>query len=119
MSEDKTYILKPKVKFTNGVNVKGYNKQFEIDGKQGTITLEAFNELFVEFSVDATREQIAEAVFESDSKLDKTLIKYYEDQGYSFDEALDMANTEQLHSIKSELFRVFSLITGETLGRKQ
>ena len=73
MSEDKTYILKPKVKFTNGVNVKGYNKQFEIDGKQGTITLEAFNELFVEFSVDATREQIAEAVFESDSKLSKPL----------------------------------------------
>ena len=68
-----------------------------------------------EIHVDSVvlRDQIAEAVFESDAKLDKTLIKYYEDQGYSFDEALGMANTEQLHSIESELFRVFSLISGE------
>ena len=103
MSEDKTYILKPKVKFTNGVNVKGYNKQFEIDGKQGTITLEAFNELFVEFSVDATRKQLRDAL--------EPEICYWQDTS---DDTTEYWGEELLDSVVEKALTVLGLLGGTT-----
>ena len=105
MSEDKTYILKPKVKFTNGVNVKGYNKQFEIDGKQGTITLEAFNELFVEFSVAGLTRQVEESL--------TFLCQYAYDAGYTTGDDRTVTGKDVDLSVKATALKIVGLLLNQ------
>ena len=105
MSEDKTYILKPKVKFTNGVNVKGYNKQFEIDGKQGTITLEAFNELFVEFSVAGLTRQVEESL--------TFLCQYAYDAGYTTGNDRTVTGKDVDLSVKATALKIVGLLLNQ------
>ena len=102
MSEDKTYILKPKVKFTNGVNVKGYNKQFEIDGKQGTITLEAFNELFVELDVAGLTRQVEESL--------TFLCQYAYDAGYTTGDDRTVTGKDVDLSVKATALKIVVLL---------
>ena len=60
-----------------------------------------FQKLFCEVVDDDLHQQIKDAILEPSVKLDTELINHYFHQGYLYEEAVQMASGEQLHSILS------------------